>query len=96
MERVQLPHFSTLFSALADPLHLFARKHFLLVYCPLLGAKFCHTCSCMLEARPFRSSKSLVLDSMVLLERHVSSVRRLYFHNRTVDHCMYSLGRLKP
>ena len=56
----------------------------------------CHTCSRTSKARPFRFSKSSVLDSMVLRERHVIGIRRLYFHNRTVNHSMYSMGRLKP
>ena len=50
--------------------------HFLLVYCPLLGAKFCHTCSLALKERPFRLIKSLVLDSTVLRERHKISIGR--------------------
>ena len=79
-----------------DPFHsLLSWMHLLSVYCPLLGAKFCHTCSLVFKARPFGLIKSLVLDSMVLRERHKIGIRRLYWLCHLVFHSNCSMARLK-
>ena len=61
----------------------------------LIGCQFCHTCSLVLKARPFGLITSLVLDSMILRERHKISIRRLYWLCHLVIHSNCSMARLK-
>ena len=61
----------------------------------LIGCQICHTCSLGSRARPFGLIKSLVLDSMILRERHKISMRRLYWLCHLVFHSNCSTAKLK-